>query len=188
MKVGKSIFIVIILPLFIACSDQGQQFAKEIKNLQSKAIQLPSKGLVLQQGCELQEVNVNEKVLRLVVYADSIGCTSCAINRINLWDGFIDYAERFNDQLKFHFIFSPTKKDLNSIKLAIANSTLDNPIVLDTLGEFEALNPHLPKNRALHTFLLDKNNNVILVGNPLHNKKIEEMFYKIVEEKLGKSQ
>lgn len=40
----------------------------------------------------------------------------------------------------------------------------------------------------LHTFLLDEDNKVILVGNPLHNKKIEEMFYKIVEEKLGTSQ
>ena len=48
------------------------------------------------------------------------------------------------------------------------------------------MNPHLPKNKALHTFLLDENNNVILVGDPLHNKKIEEMFYKIVKEKLGK--
>ena len=35
---------------------------------------------------------------------------------------------------------------------------------------------------------IDKNNNVILVGNPMQNKRIEEMFYKIVEEKLGKPQ
>ncbi len=34
---------------------------------------------------------------------------------------------------------------------------------------------------------LDEDDNVILVGNPLRNKKIEEMFYKIVEERLGKS-
>ena len=52
----------------------------------------------------------------------------------------------------------------------------------DREGQFEKLNPHLPKNKVLHTFLLDENNNVILVGNPLHNKKIEKMFYKIVEE------
>jgi len=46
----------------------------------------------------------------------------------------------------------------------------------------------LPKDNLLHTFLLDENNNVILVGNPVRNKKIKEMFYKIVEEKLGKPQ
>ena len=68
------------------------------------------------------------------------------------------------------------------------NVKFNYPILLDTLGEFEKLNPHLPKNHLLHTFLLDENNRVVLVGNPLRNKKIEEMFYKIVEEKLGKPQ
>ena len=33
---------------------------------------------------------------------------------------------------------------------------------------------------------LVENNNVILVGDPLYNKKIREMFYQIVEDRLGK--
>ncbi len=37
-----------------------------------------------------------------------------------------------------------------------------------------------------HTFLLDENNNVILVGNPMINKKNEDMMLAIVEEKFGK--
>ena len=37
-----------------------------------------------------------------------------------------------------------------------------------------------------HTFLLNENNNVLLVGNPLENETIEEMFWQIVEGKLGK--
>lgn len=38
----------------------------------------------------------------------------------------------------------------------------------------------------MHTFLLDKNNNVILVGNPLVNKEIEKLFYKRTQELLSK--
>jgi len=68
------------------------------------------------------------------------------------------------------------------------NNAFDYPVLIDTLGEFEKLNVHLPKDRAFHTFLLDENNNVILVGDPLYNKMIRKMFYKIVEEKLGKPQ
>ena len=59
----------------------------------------------------------------------------------------------------------------NNLELMISNTMFDYPILLDTLGEFEKLNPHLPKNGTFHTFLLDENNNVILVGNPLRNKK-----------------
>lgn len=188
MKVIKYIFFGIILFLFVACSDRGQQIAKEIKTLQSKAIKMPSHVLVMQQSKVINKVDDNDKTLKLIVYTDSVGCTSCAINQINLWSSFIDYADQFKHQLKFYFLFSPVKKDLNSIKSAIACSMFDYPIVLDTLREFEKLNTHLPTNRSLHTFLLDENNNVILVGNPMHNKRIEEMFYKIVEEKLGKPQ
>lgn len=38
----------------------------------------------------------------------------------------------------------------------------------------------------MHTFLLDKNNNVILVENQLVNKEIEKLFYKRTQELLSK--
>ncbi len=60
----------------------------------------------------------------------------------------------------------------------------DHLAMLDKNCSFERLNPHLPKNKAMHTFLLDENNNVILVGNPLQNKEIEKMFYEEVEKRL----
>lgn len=186
----KSVFSMFICMIFlgVACSKRERQFSKEIKVLQSQTIQLPSKGLIMQQGKKLQKVNLNEEVLKLVVYIDSVECTPCAINHIDSWRPLVGYAEQFNNQLRFYFVFSPMKKELRGTELMLSNTMFDYPILLDTLGEFERLNPHLPKNRALHTFLLDENNNVILVGSPLRNKKIAEMFYKIVEEKLGKPQ
>ena len=57
---------------------------------------------------------------------------------------------------------------------------------MDTLGVFIDDNKHIPHHPDMHTFLLDEDNNVLLVGNPLENEKIEEMFWQIVEEKLGK--
>lgn len=47
------------------------------------------------------------------------------------------------------------------------------------------LNPNIPSESMFHTFLLDENNKVILIGNPMVNKQIEEMLVLIVEEKLG---
>lgn len=186
----KNIFILLFSFVLFdgACSSRERQFAKEIEILRSEAIRLPSEGLIMQLGTELQKIKMNMKELKLIVYTDSIGCTTCAINHIHLWESYIDYSKQINNQLRFYFIFSPMKSELRKIKLMIANTILDYPILLDSLREFEKLNPHLPKSRALHTFLLDENNKVILVGNPLQNKKIKDMFYKIVEEKLGKPQ
>lgn len=47
-------------------------------------------------------------------------------------------------------------------------------------------NTCIPVDKMFHAFLLDENNNVLLVGNPLENEKIEELFWKIVEERFGK--
>lgn len=60
-----------------------------------------------------------------------------------------------------------------------------DPVYIDTLGIFQKNNPHLPKNPRLHTFLLDANNHVILVGNPLYNTKIKEMYDRVIHEKLS---
>ena len=42
-----------------------------------------------------------------------------------------------------------------------------------------------PSESMFHTFRLDENNKVILVGNPMLNKQIEDMMLSIVDEKLG---
>lgn len=47
-------------------------------------------------------------------------------------------------------------------------------------------NPNLPSESMYHTFMLDENNRVILVGDPMLNKQIEDMMLSIVEEKLGR--
>ena len=34
---------------------------------------------------------------------------------------------------------------------------------------------------AFHTFLLDKSNKIIAIGNPIHNPKIKELYLKIIQ-------
>lgn len=101
----KDVFIAFICSVFflVACSTREQQFTREMKVMQSKVIRLPSQGLIIRQGEELQKVNMDGKGLKLVVYADSVECTACAIRHMDSWEHFIDYAEQFDNQLKFYF-------------------------------------------------------------------------------------
>ena len=112
-------------------------------------------------------------------------CTTCSYGLIYKWDNIL---EKYKKQVQFNFIFVPRQSDEKLTLIALKEINSEHYLWIDREGQFEKLNPHLPKNKVLHTFLLDENNNVILVGNPLHNKKIEKMFYKIVEDKLGKPQ
>lgn len=168
--------------LIVSCgADKGQKLLREITLFQSQPVVY----------CLNKSVHdkISQERMKYIIYSDSVNCTSCAINQMDLWNPLLEYSKNYKGQLKFYFIFCPAKKNVEDVKFALhKNTDFNYPILLDTLGEFERQNPHLPKNKALHSFLLDENNNVILVGDPLHNKKIKEMFYKIVEEKLGKPQ
>ena len=176
--VNWSIRISIFFTL-CSCNTTSQKLLKEMTLLQSKPINCGQN--------ELVHHDTLQKEIKCIVYSDSVNCTSCAINQMDLWNPLLEYSKSYNGLLNFYFIFCPARKDFQEMKLAlIKNSRFNYPIILDTLWQFAKLNPHLPKNKALHTFLLDENNNVILVGNPLHNKKIKEMFYRIVEDRLGK--
>ena len=127
---------------------------------------------------------IYDSELKLVVYMDSMICSPCAIKRMNLWNDLLEDTKKYDGRLSFYFIFSPKKKDESKLRFAFKNTLFDYPVILDNVYEFKKKNPHLPQNSQLHTFLLDKENKVILVGNPLINIKIEEMFYKIIEEEL----
>lgn len=94
---------------------------KEIKNLQSKEIQLPTPGLIMQRGEVLHETIVEPKGLKLVVYTNSIGCTTCAITHIDSWDWLIEYTKQYRDQSQIPFTFSPMKRELPSIELMLTN-------------------------------------------------------------------
>ena len=51
-------------------------------------------------------------------------------------------------------------------------------ILLDTKGEFLQNNPTIPKSQKYHTFMVDENNKVVLVGNPMGNEKMWELYKK----------
>ena len=148
----------------------------------SNPISLPNNAVISVNGKDSLVTDYFESDYKMVVYADSVGCTSCGISKMHIWEPLMTYAETFKGELKFHFIFSTSKS--NNIRNALKNNSFCYPVLIDEKKEFEKINPHLPKNKSMHSFLLDKNNNVIMVGNPIQNKEIEKLFYQQTQDLL----
>lgn len=54
-----------------------------------------------------------------------------------------------------------------------------HPIWIDKENMLNKLN-HFPADPTFQTFLLDKDNRVLAVGNPIHNPKVKELYLKII--------
>lgn len=51
---------------------------------------------------------------------------------------------------------------------------------MDVDNRFNKLN-NFPADMTFQTFLLDKNNKVVAIGNPIHNLKVRELYLKIIQ-------
>lgn len=48
---------------------------------------------------------------------------------------------------------------------------MENKLVyIDDRQDFITNNPTIPEDAMFHTFLLDRKNKIVLVGNPVHNE------------------
>lgn len=59
------------------------------------------------------------------------------------------------------------------------------PVYIDKKDEFPALNPNIPREPRFHTFLLDRSDRVILVGDPLSSEPMRALFKSTLDNMLA---
>lgn len=86
------------------------------------------------------------------------------------------------DTSRIRFLFYIYTDDYQFFKNIIyPDILLDYPLLIDKNNEFVIKN-HLPENDTrFHTFLLDENNRVILIGSPLFNNRMKELYFQEIE-------
>jgi len=113
---------------------------------------------------------------RMVVYVDSSVCSPCTLDKMFVWNESIKKVRQQGNRLKHVFIVAPKPEQLEDAYLSIESNGLDSPVYVDTAYAFRRANPHLPKEKMYHTFLLDAKDCVVIVGNPIENPKIDSLI------------
>lgn len=128
--------------------------------------------------------NTSDAELKVVVYSDSTECTGCYIKQLNLWNDLIGIEERSKGKVVFIFIMDVNPKDCNMVYNALYTSALKHSVYIDTLHIFRRENKQIPDNKLFYTFVLNKDNKVVLIGNPLFNEHIEKLFQNLTRGQL----
>lgn len=169
--------IVLLFPfvlLLCSCRNQYQQ----VNDLMDKRIEFP-KNIVFTTYCtDTLDVDLNEYSFKIVLYVDSIGCTSCKM-QLKFYAEYINTLPR---EVSFLIFVHPRR--IQDVIFAIKRDTFPYPICIDRSDEFNRLN-HLPEDDRLRCFLLDSLNRVILIGNPVLNSKIKDLYNRTISERLG---
>ena len=177
-----SCLIINAIAMLSGC-DSGEDSVKEtLEKMRSHPINL----CLNKMQCRIQAVDTVivdsvEPDLRFVVYVDSSECSPCALDRMYMWNDFIDEAKLYDGKLRYVFIVVPKNAEsLMDIYLSIESSGLKSHVYIDTAYYFRAANREFPKNSKFHQFLLNKHDSILFVGNPLNSKNLEDIYKRTV--------
>lgn len=177
------ISIVAIIGFVLFPSKLEREIVNNVHQLQSRKVYIPFHEFQL---ISLDKDSVKQQSpMKMIVYLDSYVCTACAIkNLIVRWKDVVKMEEEYNGFLQFVFIVSPGNNDINNVSSILEQNHFHHSIYWDYSDAFIKANPHIPLKGAYHTFLLNEKDNVVLVGSPIENKKINVLFRKIIKEKM----
>lgn len=155
-----------------------------LQQWQGREILLPTDVAFTIQGKDTVDFKLSGK-WKILTYVDSLGCVSCKL-QLNRWNDLIKALSEYNNNksVQFLFSFSPEKEDEVLYNLKKDNFTY--PICIDREQRINQLN-HFPQIMTFQTFLLDKDNKVVAVGNPILNPKIKELYLNIIQGKTVSS-
>lgn len=167
-------------------SCENLRIAHEVKNFSGSTITVP-KGLKVKCGGIDTTFQLTQKqtLTKMIVWYDTMECSSCRMKRIDMWNKIVVYSRDSIIGFEPVFIFSPNKGSLNSFELEINIANFDYPIMVDYENSFYDVNPQIPQDNKFHVFLLDKNNKVVLIGNPLQNQKLWALYKQTINKLIA---
>lgn len=130
------------------------------------------------QGRDTVDFRWEASPYRIVTYVDSIGCASCKL-QLPKWKQLIAETDSLFGKGKLAYVFFFHPKDLRELIYLTRRDAFTYPVCFDREDAFNRLN-RFPSEMSLQTFLLDRDNRVVAVGNPVHNPKVKELYLNIV--------
>lgn len=176
MKMMRTIVGIICIVLFTACSESREEAVyRLVKEWTGKEIKFPERSVFTVQGKDTVDFTYPNADYKVLVYVDSVGCTSCKL-QLDRWKKVIkEMAEETGKDIPFLFFFHP--KDMKELRYLTRRDAFTYPVCFDENDELNALNC-FPSDMTFQTFLLNKDNKVVSIGNPVHNPKVKELYMK----------
>ena len=180
----RYLYLLLTISCFYSCKDRRDDITQLVNKWEDKEIVFPAHSIFTVQGRDTVSFSFSDANYKIVSYIDSVGCTGCKLH-LPRWRGFMYEVDTLmNASVPFVFYFHP--KNIEDLRYIIRRDTFTHPVCLDVSDKFNILN-HFPSEKAFQTFLLNKKNKIIAIGNPILNPKVKELYLKILAGNISKT-
>ena len=171
---------MLLVILCFSCKETDKDLiVKLVNEWKGKEILIPSQTLFISYGDSLIPKDRSHKDYTVITYVDSIGCISCKL-QLNKWKEFMYELDSIaKNNISYLFIFHPKRRDNKELIDLLKRTHFIYPVCIDESDSINKLN-HFPSDIMFQTFLVNNDNKVIAIGNPIHNPKIKELYKNII--------
>ena len=174
----KIVTLMMCVWMLASCQESREEAMLRLVNeWNGKEIKFPSRSVFTIQGKDTVDFEFVDADYKVVTYIDSVGCTSCKL-QLPRWKQLIEEVDSLTGgSVPFLFYFHP--KDMRELRYLTRRDDFEYPVCFDEKDELNQLN-QFPLDMTFQTFLLDKGNKVVAMGNPVLNPKVKELYLGLV--------
>lgn len=181
-KSKKTMFVVLtLLGIIVLITSSLYLHHRKTNNVNEIISELIGQTIVLSDTAIVKDtipVSVDsilkQNQYKIISYVDTSYCYSCRL-QLKKWKEYISEVSDKKKSVVMLLVFNSSLKHEAENLLGMVDWNM--PIFFDKKGYFKKTY-NIPDEFALQTFLLDNNNKVIAVGNPVYNPNIKELYNK----------
>ena len=163
----RILIVVLITVCFSSCKKNKQKddAMKIVAEWTRKEVKFPKGIPCTSMGKDTTCVDLYSDNYKILLYVDSLGCTSCRL-KLSEWKKIINESDSvFSKPPEFIFFFQPKQKDERELQQIFKSNGFRHPVFIDIENEIDKLNK-FPSKPQYQCFLLDNDNKVVIVGDP----------------------
>lgn len=122
--------------------------------------------------------------VKLILYYGNRRCTLCSIAHLSDYDSLFGISRKSRCRFKIVPLFAPRLCDVDETISLMANCELPDTVYIDEGDRFGILNEPILKN-GYTSFLVDRENRIVLVGDPTENDAMRELFRRTLDNMLA---
>lgn len=172
--------VILLYGILFSCSENRKESIRHIiGKWERKEVFFPEHPVFTIQGKDTVFPMDNKSQYKVLTYVDTIGCTSCKL-QLPKWKKLISEFDSVSHG-RVDFLFYMHPKSRKEVIYLLRRDAFSFPVCIDDHDSLNILN-HFPQDEMFHTFLLDGENRIVAIGNPIRNPRIKELFLKVISE------
>ena len=169
----NAVSILFSFLFILSCTDGRNKIERQVNEWTNKEILFPGNPVFTSMVKDTVPYRIPKTDYKVVVFVDSVGCISCKL-QLPKWKKFMHEVDSLSDG-NVPFVFFFQTKDVRELRYILRRDNFSHPVCIDTEDSFYKLN-RFPGEMMFQTFLVDSENRVKVIGNPIHNLSVKDLY------------